>query len=267
MDNLTPGVHTVDARPRVWTATARMAHVMTQWWQNVTMPKIIGGSLAEHREQTRNKLFTALATLMDDRGFDSITLAQIAQAAKIGRTAVYNHFPDKESLLVGFINHETEQYVASLERELENVDDPVDQLRTYVRAQMRLKRVFHLAPGPDLRTVVSRGTQHQLREHADMVEGILKRIIGTGIERRAFPPQDLSVTVALVNACLSGRTLGHDDASRAVATRATEEFVLRAIGVPPASASSGVAVDDEPALSGATTRPAPTGPAGCPFHH
>lgn len=255
----------MDAHPKVWTATPGSAPVMTQRWQNVTMPKIIGGSLAEHREQTRNKLFNALATLMDDRGFDSITLAQIAQAAKIGRTAVYNHFPDKESLLVGFINHETEQYVASLERELENVDDPVDQLRTYVRAQMRLKRVFHLAPGPDLRTVVSRGTQHQLREHADMVESILKRIIGTGIERRIFPPQDLNVTVALVNACLSGRTLGHDEATRAVATRATEEFVLRAIGVDPSTATSPAGVVVEPVPSGA--HPAPVGPAGCPFHH
>ena len=63
------------------------------------MPKIIGGSLAEHRQQTRLRLFAALSALMADRGFDAITLAEIAQRAGIGRTAVYNHFPDKESLL------------------------------------------------------------------------------------------------------------------------------------------------------------------------
>ena len=194
------------------------------------MPKIIGGSLAEHRQQTRHKLFTALATLMDERGFDSITLAEIAAAAGIGRTAVYNHFPDKESLLVGFINHETEQYVASLERELEDVDDPVTQMRTYVRARMRLKRVFHLAPGPELRTVVSRSTARQLRGHADIVETILRRIIVEGIEHGQFPEQDLDVTVSLVNSCLSGRSLGEDEAGRAAACRATEAFVLRAVG-------------------------------------
>lgn len=228
------------------------------------MPKIIGGSLAEHRQQTRHKLFAALASLMDDRGFDSITLAQIAQVAHIGRTAVYNHFPDKESLLVGFINHETEQYVASLERDLAGVDDPVEQLRTYVRAQLRLKRVFHLAPGPDLRQVVSRSTQHQLREHVNLVEGILRRIIGEGIERGQFPPQDLRVTVALVNACLSGRTLGDDDASRAAATRATEEFVLRAVGALVPAELAAVA-------SGSVRTGVSDGvdlhvQAGCPFH-
>lgn len=194
------------------------------------MPKIVGGSLAEHRRQTRTKLFAALSTLMEDRGFDAITLAQIAKNAGIGRTAVYNHFPDKESLLVGFINNETEDYVATLDRELQDVTDPVEQLRTYVRAQMRLRRVFHLAPGPDLRNVLSRGTRKDLRGHVDIVESVLRRIIEGGVEAGVFPEQDLSVTVSLVNACLSGRTLGETEAGRRDATRSTEAFVLRAVG-------------------------------------
>ena len=72
-------------------------------WDAVTMPKIIGGSLHEHREQTRQRLFTALSTLMSERGFDAISFADIAAAAGVGRTAVYNHFSDKEALLMGFI--------------------------------------------------------------------------------------------------------------------------------------------------------------------
>ncbi len=200
------------------------------------MPKIFGGSLAEHRQQTRLRLFAALSALMADRGFDAITLAEIAQRAGIGRTAVYNHFPDKESLLVGFINHETSEYVATLEADLRDVADPVEQLRTYVRAQMRLKRVFHLAPGPDLRTVLSRGTQRQLREHVVVIESILRRIIEAGIESGVLPPQDLTVTVSLVNACLSGRNLSEDEAGRADAVRATEAFVLRAVGAQPDAA-------------------------------
>lgn len=123
------------------------------------MPKIIGKSLHEHRQMTRQKLFTALSTLMAERGFDTITLADIAEAAGVGRTAVYNHFHDKEALLLGFITHETEQYAHTLERALDGIDHPVEQLRTYIRQQAQLTRVFHLAPGPDLRTVLSRATQ------------------------------------------------------------------------------------------------------------
>lgn len=194
------------------------------------MPKIIGGSLHEHRAQTRQKLFAALSSLMADRGFDAITLADIASAAGIGRTAVYNHFPDKESLLVGFITHETEQYVATLERSLEDVEDPVEQLRTYVRAQAQLKRVYHLAPGPDLRSVLSRATQQRVREHVHLVEQILRRILTEGVEQGAFPAQDVDTTVPLVNACLSSRGVPDDGPERDQAVEATVTFVLRAVG-------------------------------------
>ena len=194
------------------------------------MPKIIGGSLSEHREQTRRKLFAALTSLMSEQGFDAITLADIAAAAGIGRTAVYNHFHDKESLLLAFITDETEEYVATLERSLMGVADPIEQLRTYVRQQAQLKRVFHLAPGPDLRTVLSRGTQAQLREHVALVETVLRRILAEGIASGAFPEQPLDTTVPLVNACLSSRGMPDEDPGRAAAIAATETFVLRAVG-------------------------------------
>jgi AcrR family transcriptional regulator len=194
------------------------------------MPKIIGGSLHEHRAQTRQKLFAALSALMADRGFDTITLAEIAGAAGVGRTAVYNHFPDKEAMLLGFITHETEQYVSTLERALADVDDPVQQLRTYVRQQARLERVFHLAPGPELRTILSRPAQRRIREHVMLVEQILRSILDEGIVRGEFPSQDVEVTVALVNACLSGRFIPETSPERERAIVATEAFVLRAVG-------------------------------------
>ena len=194
------------------------------------MPKIIGGSLHEHREQTRQKLFAALSALMAEQGFDAITLADIAHAAGVGRTAVYNHFPDKEALLLGFITHETEQYTATLQRALDDIDDPVEQLRAYVRAQAQLKRVYHVAPGPELRTVLSRGTQARVREHVVVVEQLLRQILTAGVASGAFPEQDLDVTVPLVNACLSGRGVAEDGPARERAIAQTEAFVLRAVG-------------------------------------
>lgn len=196
------------------------------------MPKIIGGSLHEHREQTRLKLFAALADLMNERGFDAITLADIASAAGIGRTAVYNHFADKEAMLLGFIMHETEQYVGALERELDGIDDPTEKLRTYIRAQSRLKREYHLVSGADLRSVLSRGTQQRVREHVIMLEQVLRRILAAGMDSGAFPTQDLGTTVALVNACLT-RTLPPEDPARQQAIESTVVFVLRAVGADP----------------------------------
>src|SRR5699024_4957123 len=145
--------------------------VMTHWTYSSRnarlghVPKILGSSLAEHREQVRSKLFAALSELMEANGFDAVSMADIASRAGVGRTSVYNHYPDKEAVLLAFIEHETEAYVRALRSSLEHVDRTEEQLRVYVREQINLKSVYHLAPGPDLRTVVSRETQMRLREH------------------------------------------------------------------------------------------------------
>lgn len=194
------------------------------------MPKIIGASLHEHREQTRLRLFDALSRLMAEQGFDAITLAQIAAEAGVGRTAVYNHFADKESLLLGFITHETEQYAVTLQKALDDIDDPVERLRVYVRQQVELASSHHVTPGPELRTVLSRGTQQRMREHVVVVERILRGILTAGIEAGVFPEQDLDVTVPLVNACLSGRGVAEGADARERALEQTEAFVLRAVG-------------------------------------
>ncbi|CAM5786359.1 Putative regulatory protein, TetR OS=Cellulomonas persica OX=76861 GN=CPE01_12880 PE=4 SV=1 [Cellulomonas persica] len=222
--------------------------------QTVSMPKIIGGSLHEHREQTRLKLFGALSTLMVERGFDAVTLAEIAHAAGVGRTAVYNHFPDKEALLLGFITHETEQYAAVLQSSLDDLDDPVERLRTYVSQQIQLKRIYHVAPGPELRSVLSRQTQQRVREHVVIVERILRDILTDGIASGAFPEQDLDTTVPLVNACLTGRGVPEDGPERERAIEQTVAFVLRAVGAAETASapqsSDEAAADETAATSG-----------------
>lgn len=189
----------------------------------------MGASLALHRDEVRRRLLDALATLLEERGFDAITLADIAQAAGIGRTSVYNHVPDKETLLLAFIDDETARYLAALEAALAGVDDPVEQLRIYVRHQLRVRRSFHMPAG--LRNAVSPETQARLREHAEPVEAALRRILAAGIASGAFHHQLLEVAVPLVNACLSARVAqGYGPTPHDAAAAATEAFVLRAVG-------------------------------------
>lgn len=194
------------------------------------MPKIIGSTLAEHREQVRRRLFDALARLMDSTGFDTLTMSDIAAEAGVGRTSVYNHFADKESLLIGYIEHETASFLADLREALDQVEDPEERLRVYIRQQIQLKSTYHLAPGPDLRSVVSRETVMRLREHVREVEELLREILRTGIRTGRLPEQDVDAVVPLVHACLTGREVPRDPSEHDRAVSATEDFVLRAVG-------------------------------------
>lgn len=191
------------------------------------MPRIIGGSLSEHREETRRRLFAALGRLMAERGFDALTLAEVAQEAGIGRTAVYNHVPDKETLLIEYIAAETTGWLSELERLLDGVPDPVERLRVYVRHQLKMRRDFHMPA--DLRSTVSPETQARLREHAAPVEDALRRILTDGMASGVFIQQPLDVATGLVHACLTSRVATARTYRESGA--ATEAFVLRAVGV------------------------------------
>ena len=87
------------------------------------VPRISGDSLQQHREQLQQRVFEAFAELMAERSFDAISMAAIAERAELGRTSIYHHFPDKESVVVAFASHETEQYLTRLLAALTEADD------------------------------------------------------------------------------------------------------------------------------------------------
>ncbi|MBW9209165.1 TetR/AcrR family transcriptional regulator [Mumia sp. zg.B21] len=196
------------------------------------MPKIIGESLAEHRVETRRRVLSAFGDLLTERGYDAVRLADVATRAEIGRTAIYNHFADKEAVLLAFAMEETERYVGAIRSALEDVADPVGRLRTYVRMHVALSREMHMGLGPQLYSVLSRDALLHMREHVIVVEDLLRDVLEDGMAQGAFVVDDLRATTGLVLACLQSRQVTHPEASeRDAAVAVTERFVLRAVGV------------------------------------
>ena len=56
-------------------------------------------------QRTLDTLRDALISLMHERGWDSLSVQDVCDRANVGRSTFYNHFADKEDLLVkGFAN-------------------------------------------------------------------------------------------------------------------------------------------------------------------
>lgn len=199
------------------------------------MPKIIGESLAEHRVETRRRVLTAFGELLTERGYDATRLVDLAHRAGIGRTVIYNHFADKEAVLLAFATDETQRYVDAIREALAEVEGPVDQLRTYVRMHVTLSREMHMGLGPQLYSMLSRDALLHMRAHVVVVEDLLSDVLQQGRDEGAFVVDDLRATTALVLACVQGRQVTHPEAAaeRDAALEVTERFVLRAVGVTP----------------------------------
>ena len=195
------------------------------------MPKIQGQSLAEHREHTRRALFDSLNQLMERLPFDKITLSDVATKAGVGRTAVYNHFSDKEDLLLAFMEHEALTYSQELAAVLATSDDPLERLRMYVRQQALVRRSYHFPAFGPLMYTVSRGTAAQLRQHGEMLARTLHEILTEAMDAGVIPAQDPAALVPLIHACvMGGRPTPTAEPERSRYLDTLDAFVLGAVG-------------------------------------
>ncbi|GAA4696215.1 TetR/AcrR family transcriptional regulator [Nocardioides nanhaiensis] len=185
------------------------------------MPRISAESLPEHRSQVRARIFEALAALMAEHSFDAITMAQIAERAGLGRTAIYHHFRDPEAVIVAFATDETAAYVQGLEEALAGCTSARERLRTYLHRNLEHGEEFHMGLGPSVYGLLSAGSRQAIREHVVAVEQVLRGILSDGVASGELVVEDLDATVSLVHVCLAPRHLP---------PAAIEAFVLRAVG-------------------------------------
>lgn len=195
------------------------------------MPKVDGGSVQEHRRLARRRIFAAFAGLLRREGYDAVTLADVAAAAGMSRTTMYNYFPDKDALVVAFTDEEASRHVATLREALAEVENPVDQLRVYVAERLRYGAGHQLAPARALRVAVSGAAYTRIDQHVIALDQLLREILERGVAEGWFPIDDVEAVIPLVTACLAqpddpGRPGDLDDT-----VEVTETFVLRALGV------------------------------------
>lgn len=105
-------------------------------------------------QHTRERLQKALIDLVDERGYDAITIQEIVDRANVGRTTFYLHFPGKDELFmschreifVGEFRSEWLHHRPRSREELLSPEVPSAMLVAYRHldeARRRLYSIFH----------------------------------------------------------------------------------------------------------------------------
>lgn len=199
------------------------------------MPKIRASTVAEHRAQARAAVLDAFDALLDERGYEAITLSDVAGRAGMARNTIYNYAPDKAALLAAaFARSGT-----SLGQEIGHIAE--DRARP---AAERLAMVVRL-----LLVRFTRGTQRLLLLHNvartlsddaraelaapfDVVRVHVLRIVRDGVAAGEFaPPADLELTFELMVGVMQAATLrvAHDPGAAGVTVESVTTFLLNAI--------------------------------------
>lgn len=159
-------------------------------------------------------------TLLDQHSFEAISMADLAAEAGIGRTSIYNHFADKEAIIVGFAASETSRYLDRLNEVLAGVEGPTQQLAAYVRHHIETQGEQHFGFGPEINSRLSKASLIEIREHVVAVEGVVRGILAAGEAAGEFRVDDVDASVVLIHACLQPRHLSADSVA---------DFVVRAV--------------------------------------
>jgi AcrR family transcriptional regulator len=68
------------------------------------------------KQQTQRAILDTATRLFAERGFDGVTVAEIARAAELSEMTVFNYFPTKEDLVFGRMEFFEERLVAAVEQ-------------------------------------------------------------------------------------------------------------------------------------------------------
>ncbi|MBD2099990.1 TetR/AcrR family transcriptional regulator [Leptolyngbya sp. FACHB-261] len=108
------------------------------------------------RSETQDRLIQCAIDILINQGNEALTLDAVAHAAKVSKGGLLYHFPNKEALITGIIQHLIDGFNAAIESELakEKGDEPGKWLRAYVRATFNSSQL-PLALGSSLFAAVS----------------------------------------------------------------------------------------------------------------
>lgn len=93
------------------------------------------------RLETRRSISYAATGLFAEKGFDNVTIDEIASAADVGRMTVFNHFPRKEDMFFDR-DDEIRQTVADALRERNDSLSPIESLRLLAHRLIAEERPF-----------------------------------------------------------------------------------------------------------------------------
>jgi AcrR family transcriptional regulator len=189
------------------------------------------GRRDRRRERTRNQLTSAAQTLIAAKGVAGLRIADITEAADVGRGSFYNYFDSKEDLVAAIVSEAVQALAARVIMELPDTDDPA------VRASVADRRFIRLASSDAefARLLVNLHRGDDLFAAATLPYARIA--LEAGIESGRFDVGNLDVVLIVLAGGAFGliRAILAGDAP-ADADQAHAESILRLLGIPPAEA-------------------------------
>ncbi len=187
--------------------------------------------MAAKRDQNRDaqseRILDAARSLFAIRGFDAVTMAEVAEVAGVARATVFNHFGSKVALVEAITENVFAHWAGMLERALGDETTPTPRLVRALFEQMGVGieqfQGFHRGVFREIMKIqVGLEEGGAAARTAETARELLERLVARGQERGELSPDFAPIELANAFDSLAVGTINrwlYDDASGSLCDR------------------------------------------------
>jgi AcrR family transcriptional regulator len=149
--------------------------------------------LAAERKSRRGEILRCFTEMVAERGYDEVSVRDVAEALGISKGTILHHFRSKESLLEELHGDYMRRRLAEAHELLAAHADPVDQLQLIVYQLMLAQQDDRAATVAFAREIVRFAAEESMAEVRSMRDGyseLVRDIVRRGVEQGVFEEVD-----------------------------------------------------------------------------
>lgn len=194
-------------------------------------------------EKTQSAIREAALDLISRRGYEAVTMRELAAAVGVQPAALYRYFPAKQDLLFTLMRGHMEALLAAWQAARPASGNPVAQLAAFVENHIRFhverRQATHIS-NMELRSLSPERLTTMLRLR-NAYEKELRAILRAGLEDGSFTLEDVGLTAMAIIQMVTGVIVWFRPGARLSMAGVTQSYLgmtMRLVGARPEDSHS-----------------------------
>ncbi|HYC81618.1 MAG TPA: TetR/AcrR family transcriptional regulator [Solirubrobacterales bacterium] len=185
------------------------------------------------RKSKRAEILRSFTELVAERGYDEVSVRDVAEALAISKGTILHHFGSKEAILEQINNDYMRRRLAEARDYLPDLDDPVDELQAFICQLMLAQQDDRAATVAFSREIVrsaSEPTMAEVRQLRDEFSAVLVGILERGVKSGAFAEVDPRLTALQIFGMINWAWTWFKPGGRKTAVEIADQFARTVLG-------------------------------------
>jgi TetR/AcrR family transcriptional regulator, cholesterol catabolism regulator len=185
------------------------------------------------RKSKRGEILICFTEMVANRGYDEVSIRDVAEALEISKGTVLHHFRSKEAILEQINNDYMRRRLAEARDYLPGLDDPVDELQAFICQLMLAQqedRAATVAFSREILRAADEPAMAEVRRLREEFSALLVDILERGAKSGAFATGRPQLTAVQIFGMVNWAWTWFDPDGQMSAVEIAEQFSRTVIG-------------------------------------